>query len=244
MRKGYAVIASVAIAVSLVITEIIITYLFPRFDIAGLFLVSVLIIGVPVVIGVLSFYLLQAAKSKVNIAFTIIGLVIAAFLIQISLNPSHPNPWVEIARYSGVFSQYPDGTEYEDLAFGNDQEQVAAYFKYQDALPDKMAIIEIISKHDYTVKGRYYIELRNNTVSYNAEKISLVEEDNSVLFITNPYNSERKEYRLQGYNIDSLFELYRGAGIPFEDEWLNQSAHDLKLSTGAEKVFYQILSFR
>jgi hypothetical protein len=135
MRKLPAIIISIAITLTLVATEILIAFLFPRYDIGGFLLVLLLLVGVPVGVGIVGFVLVKAIKGKVRIILTIAGLVIATFLIQVSLHPSHTNPWIEIYSYSKVFWEYPDGITYEDLAFGNEQAIVAASLKFRDSLP-------------------------------------------------------------------------------------------------------------
>jgi hypothetical protein len=104
--------------------------------------------------------------------------------------------------------------------------------------------IEISNKGSDIIKEQYFIELKDNLIRYDKSKISLIESSDSLLLVTNPDDSLQKEYLLKGWNSEMLFHLYQGAGIPFGDEWLNQSAHDFRLSTGAEKLFYWILSLR
>lgn len=244
MHKSSAILVAIAITLSLVATEVLISYLFPSYDIGGFLLILFLLVGVPVGVGIVGFIVLRGTKGKVRIILTIVGLVIATFLIQISLHPSHTNPWTEIYRYSAVLGKYPDGITYEDLSFGNEQEQVAASYKYRDSLPDRIATIEIGNKGSHISKEKYFIELKDAIVSYDINKISLVEDNGYLIIVTNPGIADRNEYKLKGWNIDFIFHLYQGAWIPFGDEWLSQSAHDFKLSTGAEKLFYKILALK
>ena len=88
----------------------------------------------------------------------------------------------------------------------------------------------------------YWAYLEDNTVSYGNMDFLLVESNNTVLLITNPGNSERREYDLEVKRIDALYKLWVETCIPASDRWICYYARDFELRTGAAKLFAKILS--
>jgi hypothetical protein len=175
----------------------------------------------------------------------ITGMVIVSICLQLSLHPSNTNAWVEIYDYSVVFREYPDNIQYEDLILGNEQELVAATVKYHDSLPDRVMVIKISNRtvpFDFTEE--YWAELKDNAVSYDNRKILLKENNGTILLVTHPNDSERREYVLKVKNIEDLFEVGWSEVGPYGDKFLSRSAHDFKLMTGAEKVFAKMLTVK
>jgi hypothetical protein len=243
MNNTFWIIISVIITFFLIVIESLLVYLFPHLDIMGFFMIIFLMFFIPIGAGVGIFSLQQYIKNKKK-ALLITGIVLLALCMQISLHPSRTNVWVEIYRYSSVLVHYPGSTTYDDLAFGNEQEQVAASVKYRSSLPDRIAVITYEEKRDskWYVSEKYFVELRNNEVYYDQNKFLLVETEKYLLFITNPGGPNRVEYELEHQKIDRLFDLYSGASFPFNGGWVSFSAHEFKLTTGAEKLFASILS--
>ena len=250
MQRRISILIAILCGIIIGLAEFTICNLFPDVDFGGGFLVFFLLTCVPIGMGFAVFIILRNTKNrKRGIVIVVITLFIT-ILLEITIHPSyintHQNVWEEIYNYTVTFFEYPNKITYDDLAFGNEPKQVAATVKYKDSLPERMAVLTIReeTKPYYEFSERYWVELKNGEVSYDHDKFSLTETSDGLLLITNPNSTESREYLLKGWNNERLFDLYQGADISFGDERLDWSARDFELWSGAEKLFYKILSLR
>jgi len=205
----------------------------------------------PLGVGISTFVILKTLNTKRK-PLLILVIVLGTIFLQMTLHPVSTsgsladNTWVEIYEYSAVYFQYPDNVQYEDLAFGKDKERIAASVKYRDSLPNRLAVILVYKDTRFgEIENRYFIELKNNAVSYDKSKFRLEQREDTIYYlITDLECGEHIDISLRTVDIMKLFSPYNGVGWASGTHSFNIYSPEFIPETGAEKLFYKALSLR
>lgn len=244
-KKRKSLVAFLVLAL-LVLHEIWLIWLFPRISLAAIAVIPFLFL---VSIGAaVALYFLFNSLSRRMTALLIIGLIVVVTQFQIFLHPStHESPYEEISKYWTIFRQYPDSIQYEDLAFGNDPETIAAAVKFEDEMPEKFLVVEV-GDYPYGMTEYCYAEYRDGSFNYDTDKLLLSESGDDTLLVLDPGSAD-ESYCYLGAGLTVLTEMHGsvvqglsdGRSIYWEIRDINEQLH----LTGAEVIFrFMIIHFR
>jgi hypothetical protein len=251
MRKRTRLILGTVVSILLTLHVFWLIYLFHNIEASGIFSIP-LVIFIALGAGGGIYRILEKVKSELIASIITIGISVSVLLLQVFLHPITPSVFVEARDYWMVYTKYPVQIEYEDLAFGDGPEMVAAMAKYQDELPDKILAISH-NDPEGNEQRRYWAELKGSTLHHGTPEIQLVEdEDGRILLIINPNSQQQTQCEL-GTSIDDVFRPYYVTIMPCSDSSTSYYASELShnfyfngevgYNSGATNVFALILSW-
>ena len=228
------------------LTEGIILWLFPNTGLGALISwPTALLLSL-----VFAFGLLKIPKKFNSRRLTVIcfaTFLSIQVLIQLLTTPQeyHGEPIEQISRAITTYKQF-DNIDFEDFEDLDQFERVAYIFKNKNSLPDSYLILSIDSLNDkhlipgdpnyYTYSKTYIIENRNGKRNWDNEKLNLIETDSSTIIIQRNGNGDSLVYQ-------TTKDILRGGvGTTIDGLSIFCTKDELKLTTGMQEVFYDILS--
>jgi len=186
------------------------------------------------------------SKRLTVISFIIFILIQTYFQLLTTPQEIGGEPVKQISEAISTYRQFDKG-DFSDFPKLKQFERVVYIFKNRKSLPDSYLILSIDSVNDehlipgdsnyFTYSKTYLIENRNGKKSWNMKELGLMETDSSTIII-----------QRNGLEDSTVYEttsnlLIGGVGNSTEDNLLIFcSEDDLKLKTGFQEVFYDILS--
>jgi hypothetical protein len=223
------------------LTEQFIWYLFPFTGLGGLICRPTAII-----LASCSTYLLYRLIKKRIYKLVLIGLAFIFFILQfIFLLYIHPQdyggePIDQLKQYAKTYRNYNqvDFNKFDSL---NRSERVAFIYKYKNKLPKSISVLYIdtlISSYTNQYERQYTIYNYDNYTIYDTSKLKVVQTDTST-FVQEPLNNNA---------IHKLYKAFiNDNGVGFSDTLnkyqYNISKDSFDLKSGAEKIFYNLLSW-
>ncbi len=228
------------------LTEGIILWLFPNTGLGGLICwPTALLLSLVLAFGLLKIH--KKFKSRRLIVICFATSLSIQVLIQLLTTPQEygGQPIEQISRAITTYKQF-DHIDLENFEHLDQFERVAYIFKNKKSLPDSYLILSIDSLNDqhlipgdsnyYTYSKTYIIENRNGKRNWDNEKLNLIETDSSTIIIQRNGNGDSLVYQ-------ATKDILRGGvGTTFDDLSIFCTKDDLKLTTGMQEIFYDILS--
>ena len=228
------------------LTEGFILWLFPNTGLGGLICwPTALFLSL-----VFAFGLLKIRKKFKRRRLTVISFVTFLFIqvfIQLLTTPQEygGEPIEQISQAITTYKQF-DKIDFRDFANLEQFERVAYIFKNKKSLPDSYLILSIDSLNDkhllpgdsnyYTYSKTYIIENRNGKRNWDKEKLEFIETDSSTIIVQRNNNGDSLVY-------ETTNDILRGGvGTTRENLSIFCTKDDLKLTTGMQELFYDILS--
>ncbi len=228
------------------LTEGIILWLFPNTGLGGLTCwPTALLLSLVLAFGLLKIHKKFKSRRLTVISFpTFLSIQV---LIQLLTTPQEygGEPIEQISRAITTYKQF-DKIDFENFENLDQFERVAYIFKNKKSLPDSYLILWIDSLNDkhlipgdsnyYTYSKTYIIENRNGKRNWDNEKLNLIETDSSTIIIERNGNGDSLVYQ-------ATKDILRGGvGTTLNDLSIFCTKDDLKLKTGMQEIFYDILS--
>ena len=177
-----------------------------------------------------------------------IAFIVSQTSVQLLITPQEigGKPVQQISELISTYRRFNE-IDYSDFSKLKQFERVAYIFNNMKSLPDSYLILSIDSvndKHllpgdpDYFTKSKTYsIENRNGKKVWNTKELGLIETDSSTIIIQRNEQGDSVVYE----TIDDL--LRGGVGNSTSDNLsIFCDKDDLKLKTGLQEVFYDLLS--
>jgi hypothetical protein len=228
------------------LTEGFILWLFPNTGLGGLICwPTALFLSLVFAFGLLRIHKKNKSRRLTVICF--VSFLLIQFFVQLLLTPQEygGQPIEQVSKAITTYERF-DKIDFSDFAKLDQFERVAYIFKNEKALPDSYLILSIDSLNDkhlipgdtnyYTKSKTYIIENRDGERSWNKKELTLIETDSSTIII------ERNE------NGDSLVHktandiLGGGVGTTTDNISIFCKRDELKLTTGLQEMFYDLLS--
>ena len=228
------------------LTEGFILWLFPNTGLGGLICwPTALFLSFVFAFGLLRIH--KKIKSRRLTVICFVSFLLIQFFVQLLITPQEygGQPIEQVSKAITTYERF-DKIDFSDFAKLDQFERVAYIFKNEKALPDSYLILSIDSLNDkhlipgdtnyYTKSKTYIIENRDGERSWDKKELTLIETDSSTIII------ERNE------NGDSLVHktandiLEGGVGTTTDNISIFCKRDDLKLTTGLQEMFYDLLS--
>jgi hypothetical protein len=199
---------------------------------------------------VFAFGLLRIHKKFKRRRLTVISFVsflLIQFFVQLLITPQEygGEPIEQVSKAITTYKRF-DKIDFSDFSKLDQFERVAYIFKNKKSLPDSYLILSIDSLNDehlipgdtnyYTKSKTYLIENRNGRRNWNKEELTLIETDSSTIII------ERNEYGDSIVHKTANDILRGGVGTTADNISIFCNRDDLKLTTGMQEMFYDLLS--
>lgn len=260
MTKRIKIVLSILAGIFLVCTELALVYLFPNFDLEGTSSIFMLLVFLPIPVGILTYSILNSSKQSHKLLIISL-IIISSVILQITFHPVaysdryfSNNSWGRIFEYFNAYFHYPDNVEYEDLAYGNVAQRIAASVKYKDSLPDTTSMLTIHKRigtnelgngiFDWeNIERRFYFEKREGEIIYDTDQLVFEQRENGLWLIFDPNSSNPTEhfFTAREFRIESVFS---NSGWYYGDYFYNFSAHTFIPDNGAGKLLYKLLSLK
>lgn len=229
------------------LTEGFILWLFPFTGLGGLICwPTAIVLSLAFGFGLSKIHKKFQNKRLTAISFVI--LIIVQIFTQLFFTPQEigGQPVNQISEAISTYKRFDNG-DFSDLSKLNQFERVAYIFKNKKSLPDSYLILSIDSVNDkhlipgdpnyYTYSKTYLIENRNGKKNWNKKELGLIETDSSTVIILRNGQGDSTVYE----TINGL--LRGGVGNSTETNLsIFCNKDDLKLKTGFQEVFYDILN--
>jgi hypothetical protein len=228
------------------LTEGLILWLFPNTGLGGLICwPTALLLSLVLAFGLLRVH--KKFKSRQVTAICSVTFLFIQIFTQLILTPQEygGEPIEQISKAISTYKRF-DKIDFKDFAKLEQFERVSYIYKNNKSLPDSYLILSIDSLNDkhlipgdsnyYTYSRTYIIENRNGKRSWNKEELTLIESDSSTIIIQRNENGDSVVY-------ETTNDILRGGvGTTKENLAIFCTKDDLKLTTGMQEVFYDILS--
>ena len=228
------------------LTEGFILWLFPNTGLGGLICwPTALFLSLVFAFGLLRVY--KKYKSRRVTAICFGSFLFIQVFTQLLLTPQEygGEPIEQISKAITTYRRF-DKIDFRDFAKLDQFERVAYIFKNKKSLPDNYLILSIDSLNDkhlvpgdknyYTKSKTYIIEDRKGKRNWNNEELALIETDSSTIIIQRNENGDSLVY-------ETTNDIFRGGvGTTRENLSIFCTKDDLKLTTGMQEMFYDILS--
>lgn len=223
------------------LTEQFIWYLFPFTGLGGLICWPTAI----VLASCSTYFLFRLIKKEIS-KIVLIGVTCTISILQfIFLLYIHPQdyggePIKQLKQYVKTYQNYNRVTFYKFDSL-NTPERVAFIYKYKRKLPRSISVLYIdtlVSGYTNQYERQYTIYNYSNYSTCDTSKLKLFQTDSSI-YVQETLNNNTKHKLYKGFVYDN--------GIGFSDT-LNKYQYNISkdtfdLKTGAEKIFYKLLSW-
>ncbi|GAB2842951.1 hypothetical protein [Ferruginibacter profundus] len=223
------------------LTEQFIWYLFPFTGLGGLICWPSAFI-----LASCSTYLLYRLIKKESSKILLVGISFTLFILQfIFLLYIHPQdyggePIDQLKQYSKTYRNY-NQVNFDKFDSLNNADRVAFMYKYKNKLPKSISTLYIdtlISSYTNQYARQYTIYNYDNSTIYDTSKLKVLQTDTST-FVQELLNNNAKHKLYKGFINDN--------GVGFSDT-LNKCQYNISkdsfdLKSGAEKIFYNLLSW-
>jgi hypothetical protein len=229
------------------LTEGFILWLFPNTGLGGLICwPTALFLSLVFAFGLLKIH--KKFKSRRVTVVSFVSFLFIQLFLQLLITPQEygGEPIEQVSKAITTYKRF-DKIDFSDFAKLDQFERVAYIYKNEKLLPDSYLILSIDSLNDehllpgdtnfYTKSKTYIIENRDGERNWNKEELALIETDSSTIIIERIENGDSLVYKATN-------DILRGGvGTTTDNVSIFCTKDDLKLTTGMQKMFYELLSF-
>jgi hypothetical protein len=244
MTKNSRTILFISYAFAGLLTESLISYLFPYTGLGGLICYPTSII-LSLLFGWILYKISKRSSKPVLVGLTFFVFISLQFIVELNVHPQDfgGSPFQQIADVKRASKNY-DNIRFDSFPVLSRAERVAYIYKFKNRLPLSISALSIDTSEDEfvsQVSRKYMILNYARDTTYDTTLLKLIRTDTSLVIIENPKDSSK----INVHYTDKYLLNNTAGGVSDREKsaMYNVVLDNFEFNTGIEKLFYKYLSW-
>ena len=244
MTQNSRTILFISYALAGLLTESLISYLFPYTSLGGLICYPTSII-LSLLFGWSLYKITKRSLKPFLVGLIFFVFIFLQFIIELNVHPQDfgGSPSQQIADFKHASENY-DNINFDSFPALNRAERVAYIYKFKNRLPSSISTLSIDTSEDEfvsQVSRKYMILNYARDTTYDTTLLKLIRTDTFLIIIENPNDS----FKINVHHTDKYLLNNTAGGVRDREKPImyNILLDTFELKTGIEKLFYKYLSW-